>query len=69
VIERQIVIQLDHAHLGPVPGVRSPPRYQNPTLHEGRAQPALGDSAEGVLREIGLGESEIQALFDDGVIA
>lgn len=69
VLERQIVMQLEREDLGPVPSVRSPVRFQNCALDEGRAPPALGDSTLAVLCEIGLGESEIQALLDDGVVA
>jgi len=33
------------------------------------APPALGDSTESVLREIGLSDEEIKTLLNDGVIA
>jgi len=69
VVERQIVMQLEREDLGPVPGVRSPVRFRNCTLDEGRAPPALGDSTLAVLAEAGLGEAEIKTLLDDGVVA
>ncbi len=68
VIERKTVIQQVRDDLGAVPGVRSPIRFQNCVLDEGRAAPALGDSTEVVLREIGLSEAEIKTLLDDGVV-
>jgi crotonobetainyl-CoA:carnitine CoA-transferase CaiB-like acyl-CoA transferase len=69
VIERQTVMHLEREGLGPVPSVRSPIRFRNCTVDEGRAAPALGDSTETVLRELGLDEEEIRILLDDGVIA
>ncbi len=69
VTDRQTVMQLERADLGPVPGVRSPVRFQNCKVDEGRAPPALGDSTEAVLTEIGLSELEIENLLSDGVIA
>ena len=69
VIERQSVMQLEREDLGAVPSVRSPVRFQNCVVEEGRAAPALGDSTEAVLREIGLSEADIKTLLDDGVAA
>ena len=69
VIERQSVMQLERDDLGEVPAVRSPIRFQNCVVDEGRAAPALGDSTKAVLREIGLSEADIKTLLDDGVAA
>lgn len=69
VIERQNVMQLEREDLGAIPSVRSPVRFQNCVVKEGRAAPALGDSTEAVLREIGLSEADIKTLLDDGVAA
>jgi crotonobetainyl-CoA:carnitine CoA-transferase CaiB-like acyl-CoA transferase len=69
VLDRQTVMQLERADLGTVPSVRSPVRYQNCTLDEVRAPPALGDSTTAVLREIGLSELEIENLLAAGVVA
>lgn len=66
---RQTVQSLQRAGLGAVPAVRSPVRLLNSVPTEGRAPPALGDSTEAVLREIGVGEAEITALLDAGVAA
>ena len=68
-IERKNVIQLERTDLGTVLGVRSPVRFQNCTVDQGRAPPALGDSTEAVLTEIGLSEMEIESLLSDGVVA
>jgi crotonobetainyl-CoA:carnitine CoA-transferase CaiB-like acyl-CoA transferase len=69
VLERQTVIHQERANLGTVPGVRSPIRFQNCVVEECRAAPALGDSTEAVLREIGLSDIEIKNLLSDGVVA
>ena len=63
VTDRQTVMQLQRADLGTVPSVRSPIRFQNCSADEGRAPPALGDSTQAVLREIGLTEDEIKTLI------
>lgn len=68
VVERQTVIHLQREDLGKVPGIRSPIRFQNHPADNGRAPPALGDSTEAILREVGLGEKEIKNLLSDGVI-
>jgi crotonobetainyl-CoA:carnitine CoA-transferase CaiB-like acyl-CoA transferase len=69
VVSRSTVKQLERADLGAVPTVSSPVRFLNSSVDQNRAPPALGDSTEAVLREIGIMESEIRALLDDGVIA
>ncbi len=69
VLERDTVLQLNRADLGAVPSVRSPIRFQNHVPDEGRAPPALGDSTEMVLAEIGLSDQEIEDLLADGVVA
>jgi len=69
VLERQTVMSLERAGLGPVPTVRSPFRFGSYMQMQGSAPPALGDSTVAVLREIGLGEEEIQTMLDEGVIA
>jgi crotonobetainyl-CoA:carnitine CoA-transferase CaiB-like acyl-CoA transferase len=69
VLGRDTVLQLNRADLGAVPSVRSPIRFQNCVPDEGRAPPALGDSTETVLGEIGLSDQEIEDLIADGVVA
>ena len=69
VIERQTVLQQERADLGTVPSVRSPIRFQNCLVEEGRPAPALGDSSEAILREIGLRDDEIENLLATGVVA
>ncbi len=68
VIERQTVSQLEHASLGTVATVRSPIRFQNCAVEEGKAAPALGGSTEAVLHEIGLSDGEIEDLLSSGVV-
>lgn len=65
VIERQTVMQLERNDLGKVPVVRSPIRFQSCSADEGSAPPALGDSTETVLLELGLSEAEIKKVMSD----
>jgi crotonobetainyl-CoA:carnitine CoA-transferase CaiB-like acyl-CoA transferase len=69
VVSRSTVTQLNRADLGAVPVVRSPLRFRNYPVDQNLAPPALGDSTEEVLREIGLKDSEIKTLLEDGVVA
>ena len=65
VIDRKTVMQLVRDDLGEVPLVRSPIRFKNHLPDEVSAPPALGDSTEAVLRELGLSESEMKKLLAD----
>jgi crotonobetainyl-CoA:carnitine CoA-transferase CaiB-like acyl-CoA transferase len=65
VIERQTVMQLERDDIGEVPVVRSPIRFQNCEVDKGSAPPALGDSTEAVLRELGLSEVEIKKIVTE----
>ncbi len=65
VIERQTVEHLEREGLAEVPVVRSPIRFQSCVVDGGRAPPALGDSTETVLRELGLSEAEIKEFMTD----
>lgn len=67
VLERQSVTSANRDGFGPVPGVRSPVRLRNNIPDAVNAPPALGSSTTAVLREIGLGDEEIEALIADGV--
>jgi len=68
VIERKTVMQLERADLGNIPSVLSPVRFQNYAREESRAPPALGDSTEAVLGELGLSKLEIEKLLFDGIV-
>jgi len=68
VIERQTVSHLEHASLGTVATVRSPIRFQNCVVEEGKAASVLGGSTEAVLHEIGLSDGEIADLLSSGVV-
>lgn len=69
VVSRSTVVPLERQDLGTVPVVRSPVRFLNNNANQNLAPPVLGDSTEAVLREIGLKNSEIKTLLDDGVVA
>ena len=68
VVERQTVMQLERADLGNIPSVLSPFKFQNYAREKGRAPPALGDSTEAVLGELGLSKLEIEQLLSDGIV-
>jgi len=67
--ERQLITSQERPGLGPVPGLRTPIRLRNHVPAAAGAPPELGDSTEAVLREIGLGDEEIDTLLADGVAA
>lgn len=67
--ERQTIASVNRDGLGPVPVVRSPFRLRNNVPGTAGAPPELGDSTGAVLREIGLGEEEINTLLADGIAA
>jgi len=68
VVARSTVVQLQRDDLGQVPGVRSPLRFQNCSVDAERAPPALGDSTAAVLREIGISDTDMEALVEAGVV-
>jgi crotonobetainyl-CoA:carnitine CoA-transferase CaiB-like acyl-CoA transferase len=69
VVSRSTVVPLERKGLGEVPTVRSPIRFLNNNAKQILAPPALGDSTESILREVGLKDSEIKTLIEDGVVA
>jgi len=69
VVARSTVMQLEREDLGSVPSVSSPIRFENDSVDQPCAPPALGNSTTLVLSEIGLSDAEIEALVDDGVVA
>ncbi|MCH2173160.1 CoA transferase [Myxococcota bacterium] len=61
----RIVFELDHQGVGPVPIMRSVPRYSRTPSDVRRSSPHLGEHTHEVLREAGLSEADIAALSQD----
>jgi crotonobetainyl-CoA:carnitine CoA-transferase CaiB-like acyl-CoA transferase len=65
---RQMVVEVDHPLLGPLPVVGSPIKFGATPSVVGRA-PLLGEHNEAALRRwLGLGPTEVQQLYEGGVL-
>ena len=58
----------EHAALGPVHQPRPAPLFDGEAIDPVPAAPRLSEHADDVLRELGCGQAEIDALRADGVI-
>ena len=58
----EIVFDLDHSEAGPIPVLRSAPRFSRTPSDVRRSAPRLGEHSAEVLREAGLTEVEIAEL-------
>ena len=65
---RAMLRRLPHPLAGEVPQVVSPIRMQDCPLSFDRAPPTLGQHTRAVLLEIGMGEDEVAALSDEGIV-
>jgi len=54
--------------IGAVPQVASPLRFTQAPLAYDRPPPRLGEHSAEILRELGMGDAEIEALRKDGVL-
>jgi formyl-CoA transferase len=66
---REFVVDLPHTKLGKVRVTGSPMRLSRTPVRLERAGPLLGEHTLEVLGELGLGEGDIAALEDAGIVA
>jgi crotonobetainyl-CoA:carnitine CoA-transferase CaiB-like acyl-CoA transferase len=64
---REMVTEVEHSRLGPVPALGCPVKFSTQPSIRKRGAPLLGEHSREVLRECGYGEAEIEALLRDGV--
>lgn len=60
--DSKIVFELEHPEAGPIPMMRSAPRFSRTPSDVRRGPPMLGEHTAEVLREVGLSDEEIGAL-------
>ncbi len=63
---REMVVELDHATLGPVKSLGLPVKFSETPGAVAQAAPTLGQHTRSVLAEYGYGAAEIDALIADG---
>ncbi len=69
VVENQIVIESEHPHAGRIRQPRPAARFDRSSIEMPKPAPLLGEHTREVLREIGVGEKEIDELYAGGVVA
>ena len=65
---RRMLVEVPHPLSGTVPQVASPMRFTAAPLVHDRAPPLLGEHSVEILREIGIGDAEIEQLRKSGVV-
>jgi len=65
---RGMRIEVPHPLAGHVPLVASPMRFREAPLRHERAPPLLGEHTAEILRELGIGDAEIERLKANGVV-
>jgi formyl-CoA transferase len=61
-------IDVPHPLAGTVPLVASPIRFREAPLKHERPPPLLGEHSAEILRELGIGDAEIEKLRANGVV-
>ena len=65
---RRMLVEVPHPLSGTVPQVASPMRFTAAPLVHDRAPPLLGEHSVEILRDIGIGDGEIEQLRKSGVV-
>ncbi len=65
---RRMLVEVPHPLSGTVPQVASPMRFTAAPLVHDRAPPLLGEHSVEILRDIGIGDAEIEQLRKSGVV-
>ena len=65
---RGMRIDVPHPLAGTVPLVASPMRFREAPLRHERPPPLLGEHSAEILRELGIGDAEIERLRANGVV-
>ena len=60
--------ELQHPELGTYSTVNAPMRFQSADVRPRGPAPTVGEHTEQILREAGLSQPEMQALFDNGIV-
>jgi crotonobetainyl-CoA:carnitine CoA-transferase CaiB-like acyl-CoA transferase len=63
-----MLVEVPHPLSGTVPQVASPMRFTAAPLVHDRAPPLLGEHSVEILRDIGIGDAEIEQLRKSGVV-
>jgi crotonobetainyl-CoA:carnitine CoA-transferase CaiB-like acyl-CoA transferase len=67
--EREMVVELDQPHLGPVRQLGVPVKMSRTPGTADVPAPALGEHTREVLGEVGYGDGEIEAMMESGAVA
>src|SRR5205085_9630904 len=68
-LARKFFVDLEHPVLGTLRGLGSPMRLGRTPVRHRRAGPRLGEHSAEVLRELGLGDADMDDLASAGIIA
>lgn len=69
IVARDMVVEMDHDSCGPIKMVNTPVKYSESKPSIRTPPPTLGQHTDEVLTEIlGMGESEVEALKNEGAV-
>ena len=68
VLAREMVMEVEHSRLGPVPAIGCPVKLSNQASIRKQGAPLLGEHSREVLAEIGYAEAEIERLIREAAV-